>query len=46
MKFCDERHDVVLVDNQAEVLRVEGQIDILTIHGAGSNPRILEDSRG
>ncbi len=45
MKFCDERHDVVLVDNQAEVLKeVEGQIDILTIHGAGSNPRILEEA--
>ncbi|MFH0880325.1 MAG: Trk system potassium transporter TrkA [Lentisphaerota bacterium] len=45
VKFCEERHDVVVVDLLAEPLReLEAQQDILAIQGEGANPRLLEDA--
>ncbi|HBA85299.1 MAG TPA: Trk system potassium transporter TrkA [Verrucomicrobia bacterium] len=45
IKFCEERHDVVVVDVKAEPLQeLEAQLDVLTIQGEGANPRLLEDA--
>ena len=45
VKFCEERHDVVVVDLKAEPLaEIEAQQDVLVIQGEGANPRLLEDA--
>ena len=44
-KFCEERHDVVVLDHNAKVLEdLETQFDVLTIRGSGSNPPALEEA--
>ncbi|MFH0953750.1 MAG: Trk system potassium transporter TrkA [Verrucomicrobiota bacterium] len=41
-KLCDEGHDIVLIDSREEPLaEAESKLDILTIHGEGSSPRVL-----
>lgn len=43
--MCAERHDVVMIDlNAAALAEMESQIDIMTVVGAGSSPRILEQA--
>ncbi|MBP7829247.1 MAG: Trk system potassium transporter TrkA [Kiritimatiellae bacterium] len=42
-KLCDEKHDVVLVDNRQEPLtEVQSYLDIMTVRGSGASPAILE----
>lgn len=42
-KLCAEKHDVILIDSREEALAdAQSQLDILTIHGEGSSPAILE----
>ena len=44
-KLCSEKHDVVVVDKRAESLaQVQSHLDVLTIEGEGSSPRILEEA--
>lgn len=44
-KLCSEKHDVVVVDKRAEALaQVQSHLDVLTIEGEGSSPRILEEA--
>lgn len=44
-RFCDERHDIVVVDRQTHVLaELSSQYDLLTCPGDGSNPRVLEEA--
>lgn len=44
-KFCQDGHDVVVIDKSAEALsEIETQLDILAIKGAGASPRILEEA--
>lgn len=45
VKLCQESHDVVLIDHDAEALsQIEAQQDVLTIQGHGCNPRVLEEA--
>jgi len=42
--LCGERHDVVVVDNDAQALSdLESQLDVLTTVGHGADPRVLEE---
>ena len=42
-KLSSEDKEVVVIDNNAEVLeRVSQSIDVQTVHGSGSSPKILE----
>lgn len=42
-RLCAENHDVVLIDTkQAALDRVESQLDVLTVHGDCTDPRVLE----
>jgi len=44
-KLCDERHDVVVVDERAEPLaELEAALDVLTVHGQGTDPQVLEQA--
>lgn len=44
-KLCEERHDIVIVDNDEDALaEIAAQLDIQTVRGEGSSPRILEDA--
>jgi|APTNR8051073442_1049403.scaffolds.fasta_scaffold00042_30 trk system potassium uptake protein TrkA len=44
-KLSEERHDIVIVDNDAAALQeIASQYDIQTIHGEGSSPRVLEEA--
>ncbi len=44
-RFAAENKDVVVVDTNAEALKhVSEQLDVLTIHGSGSSPRILVEA--
>ncbi len=44
-KLCDEKHDVVLIDRCPEALaEVQAKLDILTVEGEGSSPRVLESA--
>lgn len=46
MRLCEERHNVVMIDQSAEALtQAEAGLDILTICGGGSNPSILEEAK-
>jgi len=43
--LCQEKHDVVVIDRDAEALaELEAQIDVLTTQGSGSSPRVLEEA--
>lgn len=44
-KLSSEDKDVVVIDNSSEVLeRISQSIDVQTVHGSGSSPKILEMS--
>ncbi len=44
-KLCEEKHDVVLIDQRVQALDdIASQLDILTIHGNGVSPRVLEEA--
>ena len=43
--LCKSKHDVVLVDNDAQALEeAETQLDLLAIQGDGANPAVLGDA--
>lgn len=45
-RLCDEKHNVVMVDRDPQVLaEAEARLDILTICGPGSSPRVLEEAQ-
>ena len=45
-RLCDEKHSVVMVDADPQVLaEAEARLDILTICGPGSSPRILAEAQ-
>lgn len=44
-KLSEGRHDIVIIDNDEDALQeIAAQLDIQTIAGEGSSPRILEDA--
>lgn len=44
-KLCELNHDVVIVDHSTEALvEAESQADILTVHGKGTNPLVLQQA--
>ncbi|MDQ7830297.1 MAG: Trk system potassium transporter TrkA [Desulfovibrionaceae bacterium] len=44
-RFAAEGKDVVVVDTHSEALRhVSEQLDVLTVHGSGSSPKILVEA--
>lgn len=46
MRLCEEKHSVVMVDTDPQVLaEAEAKLDILTICGPGSSPRVLEEAQ-
>ena len=43
--LCQEKHDVVVIDQDRRVLEaMEAHLDVLTIRGHGSSPRVLEEA--
>ncbi|MDZ8119908.1 Trk system potassium transporter TrkA [Pontiella agarivorans] len=45
-RLCDEKHSVVMIDQDARALAsAEAGLDILTVCGPGSNPRVLEEAQ-
>ena len=43
--LCQEKHDVVVIDQDPRVLEaMEAHLDVLTICGHGSSPRVLEEA--
>ncbi len=45
LRLCEEKHSVVMVDTDQQALtEAEAKLDILTICGPGSSPRILEEA--
>jgi trk system potassium uptake protein TrkA len=46
MRLCEEKHSVVMVDADPQVLaEAEAGLDILTICGPGSSPRVLTEAK-
>lgn len=46
MRLCEEKHSVVMVDTDATVLAAaEAGLDIMTICGPGSSPRVLDEAQ-
>lgn len=46
MRLCEEKHSVVMVDTDPQVLaQAESKLDILTICGPGSSPRVLNEAQ-
>ncbi|MFA7256990.1 MAG: Trk system potassium transporter TrkA, partial [Kiritimatiellales bacterium] len=46
MRLCEEKHSVVMVDTDAQVLaQAEAKLDILTLCGPGSSPRVLDEAQ-
>ena len=44
-KLAEERHDIVMVDNDDDALQeIAAQFDIQTVCGEGSSPRVLEEA--
>lgn len=44
-KFCEDEHDVVVIDAKAEILgELDTHLDLLTVHGDGANPAVLEEA--
>ncbi len=44
-KFCEDEHDVVVVDSDEEALaELDSYLDLLTIHGNGADPTVLEEA--
>lgn len=46
MRLCEEKHSVVMVDADPQVLaEAEARLDILTLCGPGSSPRVLDEAQ-
>jgi trk system potassium uptake protein TrkA len=46
MRLCEEKHSVVMIDKDAELLaQAEANLDILTLCGTGSSPHVLEEAQ-
>jgi len=46
MRLCEEKHSVVMVDANPQVLaEAEAKLDILTVCGPGSSPRVLDEAQ-
>jgi trk system potassium uptake protein TrkA len=44
-KFCEDAHDVVVVDASTEALaELDSHLDLMTVHGDGANPGVLEEA--
>jgi len=44
-KFCEDGHDVVVIDVNADLLtELDSHLDLMTIHGDGANPAVLEEA--
>ncbi len=44
-KFCSMEHDVIMIDNNANVLtNIDSEVDVLLVEGNGSAPDILENA--
>ncbi len=44
-KFCEDEHDVVVIDSDAEPLaELDAHLDLMTVHGDGANPSVLEEA--
>ncbi len=44
-KFCEDEHDVVVIDVNEDLLtELDTHLDLMTIHGDGSNPAVLEEA--
>ena len=44
-KFCEDEHDVVVVDSAPEALaELDAHLDLMTVHGDGANPATLEEA--
>jgi trk system potassium uptake protein TrkA len=42
-KLCEERHDIVIIDcDESALNEVAAQLDVQTVNGEGSSPRVLE----
>ncbi len=46
LRLCEEKHSVVMVDTDAQALiEAESKLDILTVCGSGSSPRVLAEAQ-
>ncbi len=46
LRLCEEKHSVVMVDTDPKALaEAEAKLDILTVCGPGSSPRVLNEAR-
>ncbi len=46
MRLCEEKHSVVMVDtNSTALAEAEAKLDILTVCGPGSSPRVLTEAQ-
>jgi trk system potassium uptake protein len=44
-KFCEDEHDVVVIDSTTEALvDLDAHLDLMTVHGDGANPGVLEEA--
>jgi len=44
-KLCEDDHDVVVIDANAEQLTdLDTHLDLMTVHGDGANPAVLEEA--
>ena len=44
-KFCEDEHDVVVIDSEAERLaELNTHLDLMTVEGDGANPATLEEA--
>ena len=44
-KFCEDKHDVVVIDASAQALsELDAHLDLMTVHGDGANPGVLEEA--
>lgn len=42
-KFCEDQHDVVILDTRADALaELDANLDVMTVRGDGANPDVLE----
>ena len=44
-KFCEDEHDVVVIDSSAAALAdLDAHLDLMTVAGDGANPATLEEA--
>jgi trk system potassium uptake protein len=44
-KFCEDEHDVVVIDASSQALaELDSHLDLMTVHGDGANPGVLEEA--